>query len=403
VHYFHFKALCGKANLVLLRLCKWICHALKFWGVGGIFMFIKSSMRTLCLILATLLALSVFIVNCNCGDDDEEGDDSVNDDIDDDADDDDDDGWPDNTASIVGWVAIGNNSVEREWEALYEIREDDYLEVTPPGDYAFFKGSLATRDIGWALNPKFGISELYRLEDGAWTLMDPQPPCPLPEHANRYSMKDVKVFPDGGGYVVCYEDYLMEWDLEKWTAHEIPSEEANLYYYGGIDCLAWDDCVIWDYFSIFWWDGNDFVAGNKYDTSQMVMQNAQVTYRISNYVSDDGNTYSIEVQRDGVWTDEDIHFPDEMDYASMTRIDEHHTVFHYNHDSESVYVILKDDGTEVPESWPTPMWPVAFAEGAGGLGESNDTIYRILGTEREPIFNYGDVGSKVLILAADAE
>ncbi len=354
-------------------------------------MFRKFSKFSFYLILAALLGLSVFFVNC--GDDDDDADDYVDDDYQ----------WPDNTAPVVGWLAVGTHS-SQVWDALYEIREDDYVEVTPPGDASFFKGSLATRYVGWALNYKTGINELYQLDDGKWTLMDPQPPCPLPEHPNHYSMKDVKVFHDERGYVLCQDGHLMAWDGQDWTGHELPNEEEYQSFSSGIDCLSWDQCVVWSYNEIFWWDGVIFATENKYDTHQMVMQNPQVVYRISNYVSDDLNEYSVEVLRDGVWMDEDTHFPDDIDdRASMTRIDEHYTSFRYTHNSETVYVLLKDDGTEAPESWPTPMWPVAFAEGAGGLGVSNDTIYRIFGTETEPIFTYGFYGAQSLILAADAE
>ncbi len=366
-------------------------------------MFRKFSKISFFLILAALLALAVFFVNC--GDDDDDNDDDDDDD-DDDANDDA-VGWPDNTAPVVGWVAIytwSPNLPNYAWDALYEIREEDYVEVTPPGNVPFFAGSLATRDVGWALNKKTELNELYRLDSGVWTLMDPQPPCSWTEGDIYSTIQGVQVFPDEKGYVLCGGGHLMAWDGEIWMNHDLPNAEDSDGYQSGIDCLAWDDCVVWNYDDIYWWDGVVFTTENKYDTVQMVMQNPQVVYRISNYVSDDANIYSIEVLRDGVWMKEDIHFPDNIDYyASMTRIDEHYTSFVYSHNSESVYVILKDDGAEAPESWPTPMWPVAFAEGAGGLGVSNNIVYRIFGTEVEAIFNHGFSGSNVLILAADAE
>jgi hypothetical protein len=366
-------------------------------------MFRKYSKFSFYLILAALLALSVFIVNCNCGVDD--------DDADDDADDDGDDDiyqWPDNTGPVVGWVAVYHeidDNVEREWDALYEIREDDYVEVAPPCDSPFNNGSLATRDVGWVLNDKIGVNELYQLDEGEWTLMDPQPPCPQPDDEDTRSLKEVKVFPDGKGLVLCTEAYLLSWDLENWTAHELPSDETDISIQGGLDCLEWDDCVVWTYKHLFWWDGSGFSTEVAMNTFQILKQNLTLDYRFYWVVNDIDNYRTIEVHRDGAWTNEEIPFlGDNFAYTIMYRINERHTAFAYTKDAFFCNTILNDDLIEVQQSWPK-LSKMDFAQSGGGLGLGfgDQTVYRIFGTEVEAIFNHGFSGSNVLILAADAQ
>jgi hypothetical protein len=351
------------------------------------------------LAIRILLISILAIMPTACGDGD--GDDDSDDD--DDNDDDDAYAWPDNTGPVVGWVAISMLSGDM-WDALYEIREEDYVEVTPPGNVPFLAGSLASRDVGWALNKKTELNELYRLDSGVWTLMDSQPPCSWTESDIYSTIRGVQVFPDEKGYVLCGGGHLMAWDGDVWTKHDLPNAEDSDGYRSGIDCLSWDDCVAWNYDNLYFWDGSEFIAEDKKKTMKAIMQNSELAYRI--YVHDsDEILYSVEVRRDGVWVDEDIHFPGNIDgNLSMSRIDKHNTAFSYSHKSEEFNVVLNENGIEASQSWST-LSHSDFAQNYGGLGVSPEdrTVYRIHGTETEEIFSHGYSFGHLLVLAADAE
>ncbi len=256
------------------------------------------------IVMATLwlLFLAVVLVACQNDDDD-------NNSADDDSADDDTFGWPDQVEPVVGWVAIGTASppVGSAWVRLYQINENGFKEVETPGDYVFIDGSLPTKDVGWALNNKQGTNDLYRLENGAWTLMDPQPPCPA-YGSSGPEMSDTFVFADGKGYVVCQGAYLLAWDSEEWTTHELPKYEPGHRGTAAIDCLSWNECVVWNDRGLFWWNGSDFDTEERECSSQLVLQNSKIAYRIFRDNCD--NEYSsLEVRCSGIWEVEEGLIP----------------------------------------------------------------------------------------------
>ncbi len=89
----------------------------------------------------------------------------------------------------------------------------------------------------------------------------------------------------------------------------------------------------------------------------------------------------------------------------MSRIDDHHTAFDYRTGEGFSNVVLRDAESVVEQSWPELM-SMDFAQGRGGLGMSGieETIYRIIGTQTEPLFTYDvETAFPYCILAADAE
>ncbi len=163
--------------------------------------------------------------------------------------------------------------------------------------------------------------------------------------------------------------------------------------------------MIWNDVGIFWWDGGNFISEDLECTSQVILQNSNLAYRIF-YVGCDYEITGIEVRRDGDWIREDIHFPEDIvGYAVAARIDAFHTAFSYTHGVDYSNVVLREDGTEVVQSWPS-LWWMDFAEGGGGLGSSSVSheVYRIAGTQTEFLFKYEPATSyPYCILAADAE
>ncbi len=376
---------------------------------------------------ALFFALVLLVINsgCSCSDGDSDAsDDDVSDDViidddsadddetpdddsaDDDSIDDDTTDWPDDVEPVVGWVATGESVPPWEvvWGGLYQIRANDYVEVEPPGDHPFTDGSLPSKDVGWALNYKAGTNELYRLESGTWTLMDPQPPCPAYGSVHP-EMQGVRAFADGTGYVVCQGAYLLAWDGSEWTTHELPAYEPGHWIYGvGIDCLSWDECILWNDQGIYWWDGSEFTTEEAECTSQVLLQDSELAYRLMI----DGCLYEgvhLEVRREGTWEIEETFVPDYMGTALMSRVDAHHTAFVYQTQDGIFDVVVRDGETVQSQSWPS-LWWMSFGQGGGGLGESPVTrgIYRITGTQAELMFSYEpDTSYPYCILAADAE
>ncbi len=384
-------------------------------------------------ILALFILFSFVVGSCGCendgdsdasdddvSDDDTSDDDSVDDDqtpdddstdddsIDDDTTDDDTSGWPDHTKPVVGWVATGEAvpPYGATWTKLYQIDEEGAVEVASPGDSPFFNGSLPTNDVGWVLNYDEGTNKLYRLESGTWTLMDPQPPCPAYGSVHP-EMQGVRAFADGTGYVVCQGAYLLAWDGSEWTSHELPAYEPGNWIYGvGIDCLSWNECVVWNDQGVYWWDGGSFETESLTCTYQVLMQSSDLAYRI--YTEGCGyETASIDVRRDGDWEREDEHFPAEFnDTATMARIDEHHTAFAYlDSGVDRISVILRDDGVEMSHSWGATPWWMDFGASGGGLAVSlpEVVLMRLVGQAAETLFAIELPAVPFLVLAADAE
>ncbi|MCZ7586525.1 MAG: hypothetical protein M5R36_26085 [Deltaproteobacteria bacterium] len=358
-------------------------------------------------VLLVLLMLGGFAISCGTdaddddpaedGTDDDTGDDAdddgtgdddseVDDDTDDDdtfngfeCDDDDAGSWPDDTAPVEGWVIVADNDDLSRWNKLYHITADSYTEVTPPGDYVFRRGSLPTRTIGWAIDydrstrPEFNL--LYDLSGGQWAVMDPAPPCDEP------GVVDVVRFRDGSGYALCRGGQIAHWSNQTWTILGISLEGAAAFR--GIACVSSEECVLWNYDSIYWFDGTRVFEDPESPvcTVKVILQNPCRAYRIYNPPCD-GEYEAIERYDNGLWTSLDPLVPDYLYAFHVARVDGAHTAVSYETEAGRWNIVIGPNDEPADLDWPF-LFRMNFGAGGGGIGVGDTGYYRLMGRDAE--------------------